>query len=63
MRQALYNLLYPTGISGLSPTGLVLPLYRLNYMNIEEHSWQRQAMLGLENETVEITLMREQLYI
>lgn len=32
-------------------------------MNVEELSGQRQAMLGLENETVEITLMREQLYM
>lgn len=31
-------------------------------MNVEELPGQRQGMFGLENETVEITLMREQLY-
>lgn len=31
-------------------------------MNIEKLSGQRKAMVGLGNETVEITLMREQLY-
>jgi len=46
----------------LSLTSDLLCLYRLNYMNEKELSGQRQEMLGLENETVNITLMREQLY-
>lgn len=61
IRQALCSLLYPTVVSGLSLIVDWFCLYRRNYMNIEELSGQRQAMVGLGNETVEITLRREQL--